>query len=480
MIKYLPISWLLLASLAFGQTGLQIQTENQSRAPELSAVQAELTPMIHVSGSTVNGTTQAEGEANDAFFESYYSTNWNVKGIVPHLGTRGYGLWDGFTIPYEGMRLNGSGLCDTRAEAEFVGRGGAASRLVALNPAADYLIYHRGGWFVTDGVTYYGRWHGNNASTLKADTANFLPVGILVGCQNNGIGSGKIHAPSGLNMCCFETAIQLGDAWDGDNADQLNLASFRPLDCEVGIHSICRQSVGHWIAQYEGTRTGTMLYIERGGEFQIGQAIMENADPIFLRTRANLWDDGTFHVNFLKVDGSVTGTAKLWQADAHVPFGDDGIESTADDEGFSSNTLTIDYLKIVYGISNAPTVEMRGYQTFHVRGGGLLFDNFVTCHSGAGSFYPVIIIENCKFRSGEDPTNVINEAASDGKWRVILRNNCDIGGVPFEDQSFIATKSGETVTRDYYDAHPDPDARVSPFRIQHRPEPIEHYHAIAA
>lgn len=444
----------LVSSPAHAQ--LTLETASQTRAPQLSARQMQLIPMVYSSGS-VSGTDQADGEANDAILAAYCDDGWLTSRIPPQLGAYGYGLWDGFIVDKEAFRLNGFGIGDTRAEAEYPTRGGAASRLVGLKPDGEYLIYHRGKGLCLDGVTLCGHWDVGDASALKGDKSDYYEVGILQGCQQNGIGAGKIHAPSGLVLSCFKNGIQLGDSILGDNADQLNLASLRCPDSIVGIHSICRQSVGHWIGQFEGTRCGTMLYVERGGEFQIGQAILENENPTFLRTRASLWDDGTFHVHFLKVDGSVEGTAKLWQTDAHVTAGDDGLTDpdpdnpvNDDNEGFSSIAFTIDFLKIVAGVTNAPTVEMRGYQTFHVRGGGLLFDNFVTCHDGASSFYPVVIIENCKFRSGEDPSNVINETASDGKWRVVLRNNCSIGGVPYPDESFIATKSGDVVTRTPY------------------------------
>lgn len=487
--------WFALASTAFAQSAsLQFQTTDQTLAPEASSRQLELRPMRYVTGSTVTGTTQSDGEHNDSVLGAYYADagNWEDYEIMPRLGARGIGLWNGFTIGLEGMRLSGGGLADTRSEVEFSTRGGGPSRLVALNPSMPYLLYSRGLGLVIDGVNFYGRWHPNNGGTLKADTANFANVGLLVGCQNNGIGAGKIQAPAGINFSCFKNAIQLGDTWYGDNADQLEFLSLRTLDCDVGIHSICRQSVGHTIVKYEGTRCKNMLYFERGGEILINQACMQNVDPVFLRTRANLLDDGTFRALELKVDGSVSGQSVIWQQDPYVPFGDDGIDQVgvvypSDDEGATANCLYIDFLKIVVGVVNPPRIEMREYSTVHIKSGVGLRNNMIRIESSGAvgeAYYPTIIIENCIFSAGHSPANIVDLANSVGvKWKIIVRNCWTLGGENLAPFAYVVTCDAPgDLTPTYTPISVDPPgASVSlPLKLDHRIEPSEFYSAIAA
>lgn len=473
-----PLRPLLLALLALCAGGaaygqLVLETTSTTRMPALSAKSLQLIP---IGANGTDGTSQADATANAAALNAYSDDGWLAQKLAPQLPGAGFCTWNPWVIDKEGFPIYGTGGGDTRAEVEFAAYGGMPARIVGVNPDMPCVIDYSGLGATAYGLSVAGGTHPTDGGVLKADTANHVAIGILQRCGNGVTGAGKWHGVGPTTLSVLGEGIRLGDSALGDNADQWNLQSLRTPDCVVGIHSICRQSVGHWIGQYEGTRTGTMLWFERGGKLRVDQITVENANPTMLRCRAQLIDDGSFSFGEVYVDGSVSGNVTLIQMDAHVPLGDDGIDNppnTGDDEQAAATRFTFDYLDIVSSVAAAPKVKLRGYPVFHVRSGDELYDTFIEVNATASTFFATIIIENCRFRTGEDPTDVIDAANSAGKARVILRNNSNLGGVPFDDETFFIKNGVKSDT--------DPDARLrSPLRLRHRLEPIETLLAMAA
>lgn len=404
---------------------VSLEVESGTRAPYITARQLGLVAM-----DEDNGTTQATGEANSALLNTYFSTGWRTQGKMLVLDAKGYGIWDTIVIPrIEGLSIRGAGVGDTRAEAEFATYGGACSRIVNLQSANDVMIDYSGMGLSIEGVQIQGWWHSGNGATLKAATSDHARIGILQRCGDGTVGSGKVNSPALVFSCC-DVAIKMGDSWDGDNADQWTLGSLRCLDCRVGIHSIARQAVGSWIGQYEGTRCGTMLYLERGGKWHIGQATMENTSPIFLRARAQTFDDNSVSVDELYCDGSVTGSPEILKMDATVANGDDGIEGNDDDESTASLFLRLGLLTIVAaGGAPKPTITVRGYSRVHILSGEQLYDEMITIIGGSASYMNEVIVKHCRFRLNETPANIV-VASGSGYAKVIMEHNGTIGNVP--------------------------------------------------
>lgn len=405
-----------------------LEVESGTRAPYITARQLGLIAM-----DETDGTTQATGEANSAILNTYFATGWRTQGKMLVLDAKGYGIWDTVVIPrIEGLSIRGAGVGDTRAEAEFATYGGACSRIVNLQSANPLMIDYSGAYLSIEGVQIQGWWHSGNGATLKAATSDHARVGFLQRCGDGTVGSGKVNSPALVFSCC-DVAIQLGDETvgdDADNADQWTIGSLRCLDCRVGIHSIARQSVGSWISQYEGTRCGTMLYLERGGKWHIGQATMENASPTFLRARAQTFDDNSISVDELYCDGSVTGSPVILTMDAVVANGDDGIGGNDDDESTASLFLRIGLLTVVAApAAPKPTITLRGYCRLHILSGEQLYDEMVTIIGGSSSFMNEVIVKHCRFRSGETPANFVVSSGT-GYAKIIMEHNGDVGNVP--------------------------------------------------
>lgn len=465
---------------AEAQQGLTLRVAGESWSPGITAGEIGLTPM-----DAPGGTTDEVATANVTAFNNFFSTGWRTRGKTLVLDAKGYAINDTIVIPrIEGLCILGAGVGDTRAEVEYTTYGGACSRIVNIDSALDLMVDYSGANLYVRGVQFCGWWHATNGGTLKAATSDHARVGFLQRCGDGTVGSGKVTSPALVFSCC-DVAIQMGDETvgnDADNADQWSIGSLRCLDCRVGIHSICRQSVGHTIHQYEGTRCGTMLYLERGGKWRLGQVTMENASPTFLKARAQTFDDNSVVVGDLYCDGSITGSPVIATMDATVANGDDGIPGNDDDEATASLLLRIHLLTFVASDAlTTPTITLRGYSRVHILGGEQLKTGVITAYGGNSSFQHEVVLRDCRFRGTEDPTTFATLASGDGRLRMVLENNTNVGNVAYGDEYLIITRSGSNPpSTTTYVPGTGGASVTTPWRLRHRIERAEHIHAIAA
>lgn len=405
---------------------VELTVESGTRSPAISAKQLGLVAM-----DETNGTTQAVAEANSAILNAYFDTGWQTQGLTIYFAGKGYALWNTIDIDKEGFSLIGVGVGDTRAEAEYGTRGGAVTRLVCINPSLDVLVNYTGAYIHVQDVMLQGWYHATNGATLKAATSSFCDVGWFQGPQNDGKGCGKLYGR--LVFSCFTTAIQFGDEFAGDNADQWCIDSLRTLDCGTGLHIICHQSVGHLVDQYEGTRTGVMCYAEHGGKILGGQWTAENAAPTVFRVRAQDFNSNLLELEHLYMDGSIGSTqSTILQMDAVVPDGTDGIADNDDDEDPASVWLKLGALHIATPVTLPPLIQVRDYSRVHINSGEQLFDRMVQVIGGNSSFMNEVVVRDARFRSGETPVDFLIGTGS-GYARVVVENCGNVGNQPFAD-----------------------------------------------
>lgn len=426
---------------------VSLTVESGTRSPAASAKSLGLVPM-----DAAGGTTQAVAEANSGILNDYFDDGWEAQGLTVELAGKGYALWDTVNIDKEGFTVRGAGLGDTRAEVEYSTRGGGPSRLVGINPDMGTVINYTGAFLTWSGVHLCGSYHATSNATLKSATELHVARGFYQGVQNDGKGTGKVVFPAGATFSCFGSAMVFGEDYSGDNADQWYIPVLRTLDCAKGFHVKCRQSVGFHVGQHEGTRTGVLAHFERGGKLVCGQATLENGATTLLQTRAQTFDDNAFWYGDVYVDGTVGGnTAKLLQMDAVVPDGDDAIPSTGDDEVTPSLFMRIGMLHVGTGVTVPPKFYMRGYSRLHIHGGEQLFANMVEYEGGSSSFMGDLLCQNARFRSGQDPTDWATMTGTTGYARVVLRNNGNVGNVPFNDEYKFLSRVASVTTPTNYD-----------------------------
>lgn len=467
------LGWLAFVAfaLAMGANGCRfvqaqgltavVDSDTQSLDPLLSARRMKLTPVVYNENTGVlSGATQAIGEANLARFNGYFAGGWRNSRLPLQLGAYGYGIWGTVTIPaLEGFRINGGGLGDTRAESEYFNRGGPVSRIVNLKPANPIMVDYAGAGMTVDGVVL-GGWHTKSfTATLRNEVDKHALVGWRQRCQTNGVGSGKVHWPAGLVVYACRIGAQLGDSTLGDNADQYNIASARFPDCEIGFQSICTQSVSHTVLQFETARCGLPLDIQKGGEWFIPQMTVEVGTHTVLRTRANGIDAGRFDIG-LNIDSSVdqNGLTVIDEV-AYLPAGPDGIPGNGDDEGSNGgNIYHFPHYDLDADVSEPERglMKLRGYCWVQIDRGDQLYDKFVRIQGGTSATHcPTITVEKCRFRPGEFPTDVIDDANSGHPTnpaiavyaRVVVRNNITTGGAPLPPESFLWTKVNGVASR---------------------------------
>jgi hypothetical protein len=431
---------------------VSLVTESGSRSPAISAKALGLVRMHET-----NGTTQATAEDNSAILNAYFAGGWRTLGLMLELAAGGYAVWDTIVIPrIEGMTVRGAGVGDTRSELEYETYGGAPTRIVSIKPTNPCVIDYAGQGITWQGVQVQGWWHATSASTLKSQTSNHARVGILQRCGDGTVGSGKFFSPA-LVVCCCDVAIQWGDSALADNADQWLIGNLRTMDCRVGIRSICRQAIGSTILIHEGTRCGTLHNFERGGgDFECRKAILENGETTLLETRAQTFDDGGFTYGLVKVDGSCGASdVTLWINHQHVPDGDDEIGGNADDEDVASQFVTFEKLHQAVDATGDLIVEMRGYGRLHIDRGEQLKTAIVTCYGGTASHMHEVVIQNCRLRTGHNPSSFVTVGTEvdnpDGRVRVVLKNNSNVGNVPFGDQYKYLVGDNGVVTPTTYD-----------------------------
>jgi hypothetical protein len=238
-----------------------------------------------------------------------------------------------------------------------------------------------------------------------------------------------------LTMFGFNTAIQCGEEWDIDNADQLRIDDLRTFYCFTGIRLVTNQSLSHHIGNYEGAHVFKMLVAEKGGKVTGDNWTLETPGATLVESWTPQGAESGYTFLNVTLDGNADENCIIWNQLYTTTNPATGLAGTG-----GAETMTIVKLHCHPGYVYEDAFRVGKWATVTVLSGVGLSASMWRPTGGIETHKPIGFFYNCEIDI-EDPLEFVSSNAS-GAYALHIINCHSPGGVKIPSRSWTKDQAG--------------------------------------